>query len=63
MARELTNEMGHHLSEEQIELVAKSSMFQSAIGDLLERAHTYDGDGLESKNIARGALEETRTDA
>src|SRR5579863_1469439 len=62
MAKELTTENGQRLTEEQLRRIARSSSFQSAIGELVVKAHvsrpvdTYDH-GVGSKNVAGRAAE------
>ena len=62
MARELSLATGAHLTETQIEEMARSSLFQSAVGDLLEKAHRYK-DGMASEDITGGAASEAETNA
>lgn len=60
MARRLSQSAGAYLTESQIEEMARSSLFQSAVGDLLEKAHRYK-DGMENENVSGGTLAETKT--
>lgn len=62
MAKELSSATGANLTESQIEEMARSSLFQSAVGDLLEKAHRYK-DGMASEDIASGARAETQADS
>lgn len=60
MARELSLAAGANLTESQIEEMARGSLFQSAVGDLLEKAHRYN-DGMESENLSERTSEEKKT--
>ena len=62
MARELAKASGAHLTETQLEEMARNSLFQSAVGDLLEKADTYKEDGMASKNVSGRASPTSKAD-
>ena len=61
MAKEIAKASGTKLSEAQIDEISRSSLFQSAVGDLLEKSHRYNH-GMASKNISGGTSEKTKAE-